>query len=309
MPDVLHQPCVQRVGHGFTETLTYEDWASSAIQEDTAAREIAEKILDDDEPYPYNDDEPWAYETFEVTDRFAFVAQLYLADPEAARDRLRELEGEGEFREIPAGSVAALSNQQVALRIAELDDNERGHTARAACETGPCPQAAPAAIWVAVIEREAGPSVYAGTTFAAALARVAVYCRENWGAATNSSNSVPTDSPPADQDAVALYFSVVEGEEYLIANPPLTGAAATGEAAPAPARQPAHQRRLVLIEVFGDQGFSGAEDLERLLARGLQDPSMRVLADVYRPVDGPTLPRQAHEHGFSGPDEAGQPPR
>jgi len=41
---------------------------------------------------------------------------------EAARDELRRLEGEGEFRDIPHGYVDSLSDEQVRERLAELRD-------------------------------------------------------------------------------------------------------------------------------------------------------------------------------------------
>jgi hypothetical protein len=37
------------------------------------------------------------------------------------RDRLRQLEGEGEFRDIPVGYVDSLSDDEVRERLAEID--------------------------------------------------------------------------------------------------------------------------------------------------------------------------------------------
>jgi hypothetical protein len=75
-------PCIERVGHGFTIRQTYLAWAQAAIQDRGVARTVAHKMLEGNELYPWNPEEPDVYETFAVTDRHALKAQL--SDEEAA---------------------------------------------------------------------------------------------------------------------------------------------------------------------------------------------------------------------------------
>ena len=73
-------PCIRRTGQGFTETLTFTDWADAIIQDRDAAEQIAQRMLHEAASYPYNEEHDAAYvEEFSVTDAEALRAQLATA--------------------------------------------------------------------------------------------------------------------------------------------------------------------------------------------------------------------------------------
>jgi hypothetical protein len=113
--DIFKRHCIKRNGETPGE-LTYSEWART-ITGDPA--QIAQRLLETTTAASGRGDstgEP----VDEVADREALVAQCWLTRPDAARSRLRDLEGEGEFRDIPTGHVDRLSVRDVALRLAEL---------------------------------------------------------------------------------------------------------------------------------------------------------------------------------------------
>jgi hypothetical protein len=70
------RPCITRTGMGFSEDVTLVEFARAVIQDDDAAASIASKMLEGEDPYVYNAEEPEFYEQFSVLDNEALQTQL-----------------------------------------------------------------------------------------------------------------------------------------------------------------------------------------------------------------------------------------
>lgn len=68
--------CVQVKGHGYTEQVPFEIFAWNHIQDEEAAVNIARLMLDGQDPYPLNEDEPEFFVEFSIYDREEFIRQL-----------------------------------------------------------------------------------------------------------------------------------------------------------------------------------------------------------------------------------------
>jgi hypothetical protein len=76
----LDSPCVRRIYHGGEEVLTYDAWMRICIQDEQAALDVAEQMLEIPlDPYDWNEDEPEFYETFQITDEEVFRAEFIRA--------------------------------------------------------------------------------------------------------------------------------------------------------------------------------------------------------------------------------------
>jgi hypothetical protein len=115
--EIFKRRCIKRTGESPGE-FTYAEWAIAVLGDSVEATRLAQRLLEGSASS--KDTSGTGAGTFEVLDREALVAQVWLTYPEPARERLRELEGEGQFREIPAGHVDRLGARDVAARLAEL---------------------------------------------------------------------------------------------------------------------------------------------------------------------------------------------
>lgn len=74
--NLLFRPCVDVKAHGSTELCTVKQWAQGWVQDENIALEIAASMLDGNDPYEANIDQPEFYTEYTITDREAFEAQV-----------------------------------------------------------------------------------------------------------------------------------------------------------------------------------------------------------------------------------------
>lgn len=76
MSHLLDRTCIQRLYTGGSEDINFNDFAMDVIQEHDLAAEVAHRMLNGDDPYQWNEDEPEFYEEFLVLDAAALRAQV-----------------------------------------------------------------------------------------------------------------------------------------------------------------------------------------------------------------------------------------
>jgi hypothetical protein len=69
-------PVIERAYHGGTESVTFADFAEFVVQDGAMALVIARRMINGDDPYEYNEDEPEFYETFSVADSLELERQV-----------------------------------------------------------------------------------------------------------------------------------------------------------------------------------------------------------------------------------------
>lgn len=63
------QPCIKVIAHGSTYEVTFDQFVKGEIQDDEMAATIAQRMLDGDDPYQWNADDPRFYTEFVILDR------------------------------------------------------------------------------------------------------------------------------------------------------------------------------------------------------------------------------------------------
>jgi hypothetical protein len=117
--DIFKRRCIKRTGDTPGE-LTYAEWAIAVVRDQGGAARVAQRLLD---PSHASLDTPAGSPmgTFEVSDREALVAQVWLTQPDAARERLRQLDGEGRINRLGARDVAV---RLAEIYVAEADGSD-----------------------------------------------------------------------------------------------------------------------------------------------------------------------------------------
>jgi hypothetical protein len=73
----IDQPCIERRGLGFSEVVSFREFAEHIIQDWDMAVEVATAMLKSDSKYPWNEDnKPEFYEEFYPSDREILRAAL-----------------------------------------------------------------------------------------------------------------------------------------------------------------------------------------------------------------------------------------
>jgi hypothetical protein len=163
-------------------------------------------------------------------------------------------------------------------------------------------------VWVATVHHKHGSNVYTAATEQMLMRELAEYCRESWKDAVGCDETVPSEPPEGDQAAIDLYFQALEGLEFAECDQAeVAGAAVIVAAVPAPTRERAGQRRVLVLELLSQEHFTGEEDVASLVRRAIDDDlAMTVLAEHTADVDGPTLAQltlaQASKPSFFGLD-------
>jgi hypothetical protein len=67
-PEHIRKPCILREGLGFSESVSFPVFAKEIIQDDDAAKRIAEWLLVDDNEWLANEDQPEYIERYYALD-------------------------------------------------------------------------------------------------------------------------------------------------------------------------------------------------------------------------------------------------
>lgn len=62
--------------HGGSADMSFVEFARYEVQDDDLALEVAERMLNGDTPYAWNEDQPEHYRSFEIIDADALRAQV-----------------------------------------------------------------------------------------------------------------------------------------------------------------------------------------------------------------------------------------
>jgi hypothetical protein len=79
MQSLTYLPSIERKFLGGEEAVTFEDFCELVVQDYEAGLNVVQRMLDGEDPYAWNEDEPEFYEEFVIIHRPALEAQIALA--------------------------------------------------------------------------------------------------------------------------------------------------------------------------------------------------------------------------------------
>jgi hypothetical protein len=115
--EIFKRRCIKRLSATPGE-LTYAEWATGVVRDSAGAIALAQRLLEGSKPSKATT--ATVAETFEVSDSEALVAQVWVTVPNAARERLREIERQRRILAVLAVRVDRLDAREVAVRLAKL---------------------------------------------------------------------------------------------------------------------------------------------------------------------------------------------